>query len=195
MNKIRVCAFHLIALVEARPVLWDKTIHTYKNKAQTKASWEEICRELFDDYDTLSDQNKAEYSKLVTKKWWNIRDGYVRTLRRERESIAGVSEGKKYVYSNRLQFLSKSLTDDSASDNDSQLFFKNEDSQHTTVKAPEESRHLCFFKGILPSLERLNDDDTIEFQIRVLQLVAELKRRDKGQAETFKAESTSSENI
>lgn len=36
------------------------------------------------------------------------------------------------------------------------------------LKTPE-SRHLSFFKGILPSLEKLNDNQTTIFQSRVLE--------------------------
>lgn len=41
------------------------------------------------------------------------------------------------------------------------------------LKTPE-SRHLSFFKGILPSLEKLNDNQTIIFQSRVLQILSDL---------------------
>lgn len=44
------------------------------------------------------------------------------------------------------------------------------------LKTPE-SRHLSFFKGILPSLEKLNDNQTIIFQSRVLQILSDLHQQ------------------
>lgn len=37
----------------------------------------------------------------------------------------------------------------------------------------DESRHLSFFKAILPSLEKFNDNQTIIFQSRVLQILSD----------------------
>ena len=49
------------------------------------------------------------------------------------------------------------------------------------IKALETSesqpnRHISFFNGIIPSLEKLDDDDIIKFQIGVLQLLETIKR-------------------
>jgi len=47
------------------------------------------------------------------------------------------------------------------------------------MKALEEgnqpNRHLSFFKGIIPSLQNLNEEETLEFQMGVLQLIANIK--------------------
>ena len=49
------------------------------------------------------------------------------------------------------------------------------------IKALEEgtqpNRHLSFFKGIIPSLENFNEEETLEFQMGVLQLVANIQHR------------------
>lgn len=41
----------------------------------------------------------------------------------------------------------------------------------------EDSRHLLFFKGLLPSLESLNDEQTLEFQSGVLNLLQNIKKK------------------
>ncbi|XP_033609613.1 uncharacterized protein LOC111870142 isoform X2 [Cryptotermes secundus] len=41
------------------------------------------------------------------------------------------------------------------------------------------NRHLSFFKGVIPSLEKFDDDEIIEFQMGVLQLVSNIKRRKR----------------
>lgn len=49
-------------------------------------------------------------------------------------------------------------------------------SQKPIENAPETSRHLLFFQGILPSILPFDDDQTIEFQMGVLQLIKGIKR-------------------
>ena len=38
-----------------------------------------------------------------------------------------------------------------------------------------ENRHLCFFKGVLPSLENFSEEETLQFQMGVLQLITNIK--------------------
>jgi hypothetical protein len=49
------------------------------------------------------------------------------------------------------------------------------------MKALEEgnkpNRHLSFFKSIIPSLENFNEEETLEFQMGVLQLIRNIKHR------------------
>ncbi|CAH1969927.1 unnamed protein product [Acanthoscelides obtectus] len=39
----------LIALVEARPVLWDKTLDIFKGRNDTREAWSQVCYELNED--------------------------------------------------------------------------------------------------------------------------------------------------
>ena len=49
------------------------------------------------------------------------------------------------------------------------------------MKALEEgnqpNRHMSFFKGIIPSLQNFNVEETLDFQMGVLQLIANIKHR------------------
>ena len=49
----------LISLVEARPVLWDKTDDIYKNRNETKKAWREVCICLQEDFEALGDVQKT----------------------------------------------------------------------------------------------------------------------------------------
>ncbi|XP_047489225.1 uncharacterized protein LOC125039400 [Penaeus chinensis] len=44
-----------------------------------------------------------------------------------------------------------------------------------TLEAPED-RHLCFFKGIIPSLEKFSEEQIIEFQIGVLKVLQNVRQ-------------------
>ena len=48
----------LISLVEARPVLWDKTDDIYKDRKETKNAWREVCICLQEDFEALDDVKK-----------------------------------------------------------------------------------------------------------------------------------------
>ena len=52
----------LISLVEARPVLWDKTGDIYKDRNETKKVWREVCICLQEDVEALGDVKK--------RFWW-----------------------------------------------------------------------------------------------------------------------------
>jgi len=49
----------LISLVEARPVLWDKTGDIYKDRKETKKAWREVCICLQEDFEALGDVQKT----------------------------------------------------------------------------------------------------------------------------------------
>jgi hypothetical protein len=45
----------LIYLVEARPVLWEKTDDIYKDRNEMKRAWKEVCICLQEDFEALGD--------------------------------------------------------------------------------------------------------------------------------------------
>lgn len=55
---------HLIALVHKRPVLWNKTLDTYKDKLLTKQAWHEICCELDAVFDLKTEEERHDYGKF-----------------------------------------------------------------------------------------------------------------------------------
>lgn len=61
MNEID--AELLICLVEARPVLWDKTLDIFKDRNKTRDAWREVCSELRGDFNELLDSEKNAFGK------------------------------------------------------------------------------------------------------------------------------------
>lgn len=55
----------LISLVESRPVLWDNTVESYKNKQANFMAWKEIYIKLYEDFEQLSDQGKIEFGEFA----------------------------------------------------------------------------------------------------------------------------------
>jgi hypothetical protein len=51
----------LIWLVEARPVLWDKTDDIYIDRIETKKAWKEVCTYLQEDLEALGNVKKRSW--------------------------------------------------------------------------------------------------------------------------------------
>ncbi|XP_049837828.1 uncharacterized protein LOC126282258 isoform X2 [Schistocerca gregaria] len=47
------------------------------------------------------------------------------------------------------------------------------------VSKQHSDRHISFFRGIIPSLETFDDDEIVEFQLNVLQIIANIKKRKR----------------
>lgn len=54
----------LISLVEAKPVIWDKTLGIYKDRNETKKAWIEIFKEMNNEFENFVDKVKNDYGKL-----------------------------------------------------------------------------------------------------------------------------------
>jgi len=54
----------LISLVEAKPVIWDKTLGIYKDRNETKKAWIEIFKEMNNEFENFEDKVKNDYGKL-----------------------------------------------------------------------------------------------------------------------------------
>jgi hypothetical protein len=53
----------LTSLVEAKPVLWDKTADIYKDRNETKKAWREVFIYLQEDFVALRDVTKTTFGK------------------------------------------------------------------------------------------------------------------------------------
>ncbi|XP_045460551.1 uncharacterized protein LOC123670979 [Harmonia axyridis] len=196
----------LIKLVQSRSIIWDKNHEFYKDRTLTKNAWTEVFNALRGDYEQLEQREKNEVGQAIVKRWTNIRDCFIRSQRRIRESADYVKKTKQppkdYVYGKLLQFLTKNKnapqTDDCLS-NDGHSLLISENSENvgdeiepTTVfdhnldqeyeverdETKNHNRHESFLLGILPHLEGFDEDEILEFQLRVLQFVSDRKRRN-----------------
>ncbi|CAH1969511.1 unnamed protein product [Acanthoscelides obtectus] len=98
----------LIELVEARPCLWNKFSETYKDKILKKREWKEVHKYLEANFDNLNEQEQQKIGDAITTKWQNIRDAFVRSLKKK----SGQGAQRKYVYHDQLQFLLQVMNKD-----------------------------------------------------------------------------------
>jgi hypothetical protein len=55
----------IILLICDRPQLWDTSSESYKDKHKTRDGWNEVCSELFDDFDNKDSGEKAVIGKYL----------------------------------------------------------------------------------------------------------------------------------
>ncbi|KAJ8714758.1 hypothetical protein PYW07_002983 [Mythimna separata] len=213
----------LISLVEKYPVLWDRSLDFYKNRAATQAAWNQVTTTLKPEYTTWDDVNRKAYDKLIKQRWTHIRDNYYRSHKKIQEhQYYGTKPTKPYVYSKKLAFLEKvlpkfvpSLTSEedikteievypeSIGISENSLEAHDMSAMNPTVEViptysenlndpissqepSETNRHLLFFKGILPSLENFDDNETIDFQMGVLKLLKKIKSGQQSERMSYK---------
>jgi hypothetical protein len=63
MSGIDINKELLIALIEERPVLWDKCDDAYKDRNATKEAWNEVCTGLKEDFEILKDSERNVFGK------------------------------------------------------------------------------------------------------------------------------------
>ncbi|XP_074038602.1 uncharacterized protein [Leptinotarsa decemlineata] len=209
----------LISLVESRPVLWDKTLESYKDRNVTKNAWREILLEVKPDFEELEDKEKNTFGKDVIRRWTNLRDAFARSKRKMKDSKRSGTDAKKpkkYVYNDQLQFLNKlyEVRETVDSLNDETRHGTENNSEHIEVEAnasftidetinkrtrnrkhrkPEEvelkilkalepekqNSKMSFFQSLLPHLDRFDENELLQFQMGVLQVIANINEKKK----------------
>ncbi|XP_039275538.1 uncharacterized protein LOC111063613 [Nilaparvata lugens] len=91
----------LISAVRKRPQLWDVEHKLYKGKQNKKEAWIQVCEEVFENFKERPRDEQLIIERLLITKWRSVRDGYVRTLKRQNSKV--------YFYRKQVQFLDKVL--------------------------------------------------------------------------------------
>ncbi|XP_047519893.1 uncharacterized protein LOC125059501 [Pieris napi] len=198
MSDVDVDLF--ISSVQEHRCLWDTSDETYKDKFIKQEAWKSICEIVYVDYKEKNSTEKSKLGNDLVKKWKAIKDNfakYQKKLKDANRSGAGAAKIKEYHLNKQLQFLKKvsqNATDSSLcvaeGDIENEITalprYKSqprkrkaddkddiEEDLLAILKTPE-NRHLHFFKGILPSLQSLNENQTLIFQSRVLQILTDI---------------------
>ncbi|XP_041972448.1 uncharacterized protein LOC121728350 [Aricia agestis] len=108
-----------ISEVKKYPQIWNMTGEGSKKGSRKGDAWEAVARVFIPDLETMSEADKFEVYRKLHGKWRNIRDAYVRNLKR--------GEGKrKYMYAKQLAFLD--------------AIYKQEEPSHEGSSSEEEAR-------------------------------------------------------
>ncbi|XP_023952912.1 uncharacterized protein LOC112056681 [Bicyclus anynana] len=103
MREFKYDVVQLIHAVRDRPCLWDKTAEVYKDRAERRAAWEEVFSLLDDGYEEMTSEQKRITGEQILNKWTNIRDTFVKTLKRSKMG----RPRRKYLLYDHVKFLIK----------------------------------------------------------------------------------------
>nr|XP_026501027.1 uncharacterized protein LOC113404371 [Vanessa tameamea] len=198
----------LISLVHSRPGLWDKSLESHKDFVLRSNAWKDICRILNPEFNDMPRKEKNVYVKTVMKKWTNIRDAWKKTVSEDKRKFKPYvyHEQLKFLLKNYNkgdstdaeaskdkieEYNSDDASDSVASSSNrpaKRLRTHEQDEQdagyihYMDVKSTHvEDAHISFFKSLLPSLHKLDDDETLEFQMGVIKLIQEIRRKARVQ--------------
>ncbi|KAJ8723065.1 hypothetical protein PYW08_002977 [Mythimna loreyi] len=96
-SKKMIATRELIRLVRQHQCLWDRCHPSYREKAGKDKAWHDIYLEFEPAYDTFDDHKKNLIGNVITRKWYNVRDSYVKSRK------PGIR--RPYVYADELTFL------------------------------------------------------------------------------------------
>ncbi|XP_071972627.1 uncharacterized protein [Engystomops pustulosus] len=105
-NMAYVQMERLLALVQAHPILWDKRLEDFHNRALKHKKWEEITAILLpDEWASSSTRERASLVKKVSTRWVSARDQYKREKSEKGRSGSGKLHKKPYLYTSFMRFL------------------------------------------------------------------------------------------
>uniref|UniRef100_A0A8R1U067 MADF domain-containing protein n=1 Tax=Onchocerca volvulus TaxID=6282 RepID=A0A8R1U067_ONCVO len=117
----------VIWAVEQIPCLWNLACEDYRNRSKRRQGWTTVSRMLIHDFENKDLAERQSIEKEIQNKWKNIRDCYVRDLKRKSgEEVK--SRGKRtreYIHAGLLAFLNSSYATQPSSVRSSKTDSKN----------------------------------------------------------------------
>ncbi|XP_034835572.1 uncharacterized protein [Maniola hyperantus] len=197
----------LISLVEERPVIWDRTIAEYKDKARTFEAWREISATLNQEFPSMTNGEKILYGKRLTKKWNSLRDSWMKCHKKLlHKTTEEAKKVKKYFFYDQMIFLSK-IAPSWGHSNDSNTFeercdtSEDEDSDYNNIQTsykkrkvePPETRNVVYYidqeedsiptpnkkKKIEMEMPQIKDYVSNEVDARLLKLINSIQDKEK----------------
>ncbi|KAM3724798.1 Thymidylate kinase [Dirofilaria immitis] len=107
----------IILAVEQLPCLWNLSCEDYRNRSKRREGWSTVSRMLIRDFENKDVAERQSIEKEIQNKWKNIRDCYVRDMRRKNGETVK-SRGKRtreYIHAGLLAFLNSSYVTKSSS--------------------------------------------------------------------------------
>ncbi|CAG5047189.1 unnamed protein product [Parnassius apollo] len=87
-----------ISEVEKYPEIWDLNSEDNRHRNRKQRAWGQVAQVFIADFDEMTENEKLEVYRKLHSKWRNIRDSYVRDLKRK-------DSKKAYMYAKHLTFL------------------------------------------------------------------------------------------
>ncbi|XP_072933782.1 uncharacterized protein [Epargyreus clarus] len=133
----------LIAAVEKRPAIWNKSSEEYSDRLLKLKLWEEICEEIVLNWSELSSVKRRNVCTELQKKWRNLKDTFNKELaaqRKKDETGQGAKRKRLYIHFQALSFLASQSPIKRRSSNASHNSDDSENSEKEIVYALKRKR-------------------------------------------------------
>ncbi|CAH2093431.1 unnamed protein product [Euphydryas editha] len=159
MTTYALDAESFINEIKKHKEIWNVSGDGYKFKWKDKQlAWMKVAKAFIPDFDSMKEVEKAEVFRKLQSKWRNIRDAYVRNLKRK--------DGKRvYMYARLLTFLNaryvhedNRTSEDESTDEDKSDSINNSRKIEITTNSEDESSTIVNLKRC-----RVEKTDKIEF--------------------------------
>ncbi|XP_050672977.1 uncharacterized protein LOC126970871 [Leptidea sinapis] len=94
----------LILAIEKVPCLWNITHEDYHNKDVRDSAWEQVCKEVINNWESHTKTERLNKSADLKRKWTHVRDYYRKEIQKNK-SNPSAKKSKKYIYADILHFL------------------------------------------------------------------------------------------
>uniref|UniRef100_A0A158Q924 MADF domain-containing protein n=1 Tax=Elaeophora elaphi TaxID=1147741 RepID=A0A158Q924_9BILA len=191
----------IIWAVEQLPCLWNLACEDYRDRSKRRQGWSTVSRMLIHDFEKKNLTERQRIEKEIQSKWKNIRDCYVRDVRRK-NGEAVKSRGKRtreYVHAGSLAFLGGSARSSRTNPKNTCDFILNnvvkpflghnaqvncdwikQETLEEKLGIILEERSLdddedsAFFSTLLPTVRNLDPEQKVEFRLEVLQALRQI---------------------
>ncbi|XP_033333384.1 uncharacterized protein LOC117224511 [Megalopta genalis] len=96
-----------IEAIKKYPEIWDTSCENYHDKNMKILAWFIISKEFYPNIEGMSESERNGINKRLIHKWKNIKDAFMRSIRKRSKSGQGADCAKQYIYYNQLSFLLK----------------------------------------------------------------------------------------
>ncbi|XP_018580147.2 uncharacterized protein LOC108917847 [Anoplophora glabripennis] len=203
----------LIELVRNRPAIWDHTMDVFKDRTEKQRAWEEICVVLEKDFFTKDKTEQRRIGEQIHGKWQNVRDAFVKSLKKRsvhptvrtylyheklqflmkvlqrdgEESSPHLHSTSDEAKAERTEESVSAKVDDACNIRKRLRLQEDMDQEilkalRSTKTAPDEDE--AFFISITPTVQKMSEEDKLEFRMGVLQLIKDINRKGKDLADS-----------
>ncbi|XP_078048306.1 uncharacterized protein LOC144475855 isoform X1 [Augochlora pura] len=91
--------------VKKFPEIWNVAAEEYHDRTKKRSAWLEICRIFYDKFDERHERDKNEICNKLIKKWRNVKDNFLKSVKKRTRSGHTAERGRRYIYARQLTFL------------------------------------------------------------------------------------------
>ncbi|XP_076656101.1 uncharacterized protein LOC143360834 [Halictus rubicundus] len=91
--------------VKKYPEIWNVAAEEYHDKTKKRSAWLQVCRAMYDNFDEKHEKDKNEMCTALIKKWRNIKDNFLKSIKKKTKSGQAADRGRQYIYGRQLSFL------------------------------------------------------------------------------------------